>query len=174
MKKNNSPKLFAFLCVLLLSACGPASSNWQTYHSALYGFSFQYPAQAATVIGDYARFTINLPMLPASNITAKELNVTVTEGAGSCPSIYDGLKITKTISINSISFLYEHGQYPTGRTLVEWDAYSTAKNNTCVNLTLVLVPGQGGDYINTVNGFDRREETKAFQSLMLSFVWDGP
>jgi hypothetical protein len=181
-------KFFVLLLVIPLSACGsslqadhpiaflaPPAIAWQTYQSPLYNFSFQYPPDAVKLDrGSDTNFTISLPILPSSSLVGKYLYVVVTTNKSSCPSIYGGLEFVKTIGVNDISFLYESGKYSTGRSLSDWVSYSTARHHICVNLTLVLLPGEAGNYINTVNGFDRSREIKVFQRILLTFGWTKP
>ena len=159
--------------------------GWQTYQSLRYGFSFQYPPDAALTgaaaskgavapgAGDQAKFTINFPALSSTTISAKYLNVTVVEGASSCPGIYTGLKAVKNMGMNDMTFLHENGQYLTGRNLSDWESYSTAKNDICVNLTLTLLAGETDSYA-TAAEFDDIGETKIFQRILLTFRWIRP
>lgn len=125
-------------------------------------------------ITDDAHARINLFIAPGTNLIEKYVEITATQGASACPSQYGALTSSENITMHGMTFLHEIGSGIAAGNIYDWESYSTAKNDVCVNLTFTLHSGEIGNYMTPPAEFNRVEEAKIFPMVFSTFVWVTP
>jgi hypothetical protein len=153
---------------------GSSLAGWQTYQSGRYHYAIQYPPGATVEITDNEHARIDLPTVPGTNLIGKVTEITALRGVSSCPAQYGALQSSENVTVRGLSFLHETGLGVALGTTYDWQAYSTTKNNICVNLTFLMKIADPGNEPTPPARFDRAEETKIFPVLLSTFTWTNP
>jgi hypothetical protein len=180
-----SRKLYGLICISIaaLSACSMFQGNldqtpvvapaltvlpmrWQTHQNVRYNFSVRYPPEASLLTSTNELARINLPIPPETSLAEKYVEIATIQGASSCPSKYGALQSSENITVNGLTFLHESGQgVAAGR--YDWESYSTAKNEICVNLTFIL-------HFRPDIYMTPSVEVKTFPPILSTFTWTNP
>ena len=151
------------------------AGNWLTFTNLKYGFQFAYPENGQLLAGNtdtYAR--INLPIIPATNLSEKYLEVIVGENANPCQSplaTQSQLETSEPVNISGLSFLKQTGGDAGAGNIYQWVAYSIFRNNVCVSLDFILHSHNPDIYPTPPPLFDYEVETAVFGQIASTYMW---
>jgi hypothetical protein len=148
-------------------------SDWITFTDMTYGFRFLYPKEGQIEVGATDSHTIiDLPRVPGTNLGHKYVEVFAGETTGTCQSpLTTSMSTSETVVINGLTFLKQTGQDGTAGHINKWTAYSTARNNVCVNLDFVLRAADPGNFETPPPLYDEALESAVFGQIVGTYAW---
>lgn len=148
-------------------------SDWIAFTDLTYGFRFLYPKEGLIEAGATDNHAIiDLPRVPGTNLGHKYVEVFAGETTGTCQSpLTSPMSTSETVVINGLTFLKQTGQDGTAGHLNKWTAYSTSRNNICVNLDFVLRIADPGNFQTPPPLFDEALESAVFGQIVGTYLW---
>lgn len=155
---------------------GTDTSGWSVFANTKYNFQFKYPPGSTVTDQSDNTGRISLPITAGTLLTAKFVDVNITEGLATCANAIAGggpVAASGNVTINGITFLKETGVGAAAGSAYEWEAYSAFRPNTnaCVSIAFVLQSADPGNFTTPPPPFDKAAESAVFQTIMSTFAW---
>lgn len=123
----------------------PPLSDWSQYRNDIFHFQFDYPSGGRlTETPNHANAVIDLPPSISSSGRNVSLLVNATSGQSECSSpiarasaLQPGEFAGEPVEVSGNTFLKQEGD-ACGSNCTYWDSYSSARESTCVTITLVV------------------------------------
>lgn len=148
-------------------------ADWLVFTDMTYAFRFLYPKEGLIETGATDSHTIiDLPRVPGTNLGHKYLEFYAGETTGTCQSpLTTSMSTSETVVINGLTFLKQTGQDGTAGHINKWTAYSTSRNNVCVNLDFVLRAADPGNFETPPPLYDEALESAVFGQIVGTYTW---
>ena len=151
------------------------SSNWKSYRNEKYEFELKYPREGRLVEAEEEYARIDLPFAPETNLEEKYIEIVVNESLRQCSSPLSkgyepGAIHSELVLVNGLEFRKESGSEGAAGSFYHWVSYSTAKENLCISLSLVLHSLNPGNFATPLPVFDEQEEIEIFQAIVSTFI----